>query len=310
MQGRALSIVRRFFAPLLMVLAAWWVIRYIGIHWDALREFSWDARPLRLFLAVVSHLIAFWWGVWIWRLVLSQLHQTPVPYLTLNRIWFHSSLARYIPGKVFQFVVMAKMSPASGVSAPVLLTSALLQMGFIVLAAIALAAVTLGPSMSDSAMMTWLVGGGVVGVLLGTHPTLINALLSIVPKVLGREVLRWQGSWLRGLGLFGAGIVAWILSGIGVFVLVWALIPVEVELLPQLAGVNALAFLVGYVSFLPGGIGLREVAMTELLHGVFAPGVAVLIALAARLCTIVSELTGAALAELAARVRKTAGELP
>jgi glycosyltransferase 2 family protein len=70
-----------------------------------------------------------------------------------------------------------------------------------------------------------------------------------------------------------------------------------------MAGVNALSFLVGYASPLPGGAGLRELAMAELLRPYLPDGVAAVLSIASRLWTIAAELVGGALALALARRR-------
>ena len=54
---------------------------------------------------------------------------------TLQRIWFLSNLARYLPGKVFQFIAVAQLSRGAGLSGAVLLTAMLVHTGITLLSA-------------------------------------------------------------------------------------------------------------------------------------------------------------------------------
>jgi uncharacterized membrane protein YbhN (UPF0104 family) len=64
---------------------------------------------------------------------------------------------------------------------------------------------------------------------------------------------------------------------------------------PVLTGVNALAFVAGVMTPLPGGLGVREAAMQQLLLPLLPAGVAGVVSVAARLWSVSAELLGGAL---------------
>ncbi len=254
-----------------------------------------------LLASVAALVLVLAWGVWVWGRTLRHFEHPPVPGAALQRIWFLGNLARYIPGKIFQFVAVAQLSRGAGLSGPVLLTSLLVHTGMALLAAGVLAA--------------WTLAGGVPGgidprasaaiatalALLAVHPRFLDGLLGIVPRLLRRETIRWRGSWADGVVLLALSVASWAFYGVAYQLFVSAIADVPWRLLPQMAGVNALSFLIGYASPLPGGAGLREVAMAELLRPYLPDGVAAVLSLASRLWTIAAELVGGTLAVLLAR---------
>jgi glycosyltransferase 2 family protein len=295
--------VRRVAAVLLILATAFWLGRLIAHNWAGLQGYEWRVDAPRLIASVAVLVAVLALGVWGWGLTLRRFEHPPVRTRELQRIWFLSNLARYVPGKVFQFVALAQMGRSGGHSGAVLVTSLLVHTGMALLSAGVLAAWTLGGGIvpgvgppATAAMATLLA-------LLAVHPALLNRLLAVVPRLLRRETVRWNARWIDGAGLLALATANWVLYGFAYHLFVSALAEVPWSLLPQMAGVNALSFLIGYASPLPGGAGLREVAMTELLRPHLPTGVAAVLSLASRLWTIAAELVGGLLAVLVARAR-------
>ncbi|NIP82960.1 MAG: hypothetical protein GWM90_28525, partial [Gemmatimonadetes bacterium] len=69
----------------------------IARHWHELRAYEWSADPIRLGASVALLLLVFGWGVWVWKVLLGHLG-VRVPFPPLLRLWFLSTLARYVPG--------------------------------------------------------------------------------------------------------------------------------------------------------------------------------------------------------------------
>lgn len=289
---------RRLAGTLLVGAAAAFLGLTIARNWAELGRYDWHIRPVRLALSVPALTLVFVWGIVVWGGVLRGFRHDPVPLPRLGRIWFLSSLTRYIPGKIWQFVSAAQLAQAAGLSGAVLLTSLVVYMGFNLLSAAVVAALTLplGTYGFGRASVAVVDGFAIASVVL-VHPWVLNALLRLVPRVLHRETLVWTGRWLDGLFLLSLAVVSWILYGAAFTLFVTSLVEVPWVMLLPLAGVAALSFLVGYFVFVaPAGLGAREAVMTLLLAPYAPAGVAALVAVAARLWTVAGELLGAAAA--------------
>jgi uncharacterized membrane protein YbhN (UPF0104 family) len=140
-----------------------------------------------------------------------------------------------------------------------------------------------------------------VGAAFAVHPAFLNRLLTFIPRLLKKDVIRWNAGWMDGLGLLALSVVSWMFYGVAYHLFIASLAEIPWTLLPQMAGVNALSFFIGYASPLPGGGGLREVSMTGLLTPYFSGGVAAVLSLAVRLWTIAAELIGGSAAVLLVR---------
>jgi glycosyltransferase 2 family protein len=294
---------RRLAGALLVAATVWWLGRLIAKNWAGLRGFDWRADPALLAASVAAHVAVLAWGVWVWSRVLRRFEHPPVRLGTLQRIWFLSNLARYLPGKVFQFVAVAQLSRTAGLSGTVLLTSMLVHTGFALLSAIVVASWTLAGGIVHGVDPRIPAAVVTLGAVLAVHPGFLNRLLGIIPRLLKKEVIRWNGGWMDGVALLGLSVVSWALYGGAYHMFMASLADVPWTLLPQMAGVNALSFFVGYASPLPGGAGLREVSMAGLLRPYLPEGVAAVMSLAARLWTIAAELIGGGLALLLVRGR-------
>jgi glycosyltransferase 2 family protein len=282
---------KRLLTALLVAAAAWYLGRTIWVNWEELQKHTWQVSPARLALSVVLHLAVLAWGVWIWSRVLRSFSGATVAYPALLRIWSLSNLARYVPGKVWQFVAVAQLGRARGLSGALMLTSVLIHTGLSLLAAVLVGVFTLADVLFPQIAPMWLVVPAAIGSLLAVHPVVLNGVISTIPRMLGRPVIAWTGSWLAGVGLLIGSIFGWALYGVAYYFLLDSLTPVAATAVPLLAGVNAWSFVVGYLAFFSiAGLGARELAMTALLQPVAPAAVAALLAVASRLWTVAAEL--------------------
>lgn len=286
---------RAVLGALLVAAAAVFLALTVARNWEQLEAFDWRVRWWELGASVVALTAVLGWGVFVWKRVLDRFEHPPVRVATLMRIWFASNLARYIPGKIWQFVGAAELARAAGLSRVVVLSSMVVHVGFSLLAAAVAAALALLFSDALPFPSAALAAVAAASVPL-VHPALINAALRLVPRALHDEVLRWNGSWSDGLALLGLSLVSWALYGAAFALFIDAIVPLTPAAIIPLVAVNALSFVAGYLVFVaPAGLGAREGVMAVLLRP-FAPiGIAAVVAMLSRLWTIAAELLGAAL---------------
>jgi glycosyltransferase 2 family protein len=278
----------------LVLAAAIFLGLTIARHWRQVEAFHWDVRWGLLAASVVALTGVLTWGVLVWKLVLDRFDHPPVPMRRLLRIWYLSNLARYVPGKIWQFVGAAELARLAGLSRSLVLTSMVVHMGFGLLSAAVMASMVLLPGGLPEGVPS--VGLGALAALsLGlVHPALIDQALSLLSRILKRDVVRWRGRWRDGVFLLGLSLVSWVLYGAAFALFIHAVVGTSLEHVLPLAGVNALSFLAGYLVFLaPAGLGAREGVMAVLLRP-FAPvAIAAVLAVLARLWTVGAELMGA-----------------
>jgi len=259
---------------------------------DQLSAFDWRIEPLRLGASVLALTAVLAGGVAIWSGVLRRFG-VRVPFPALARIWFLSSLGRYIPGKIWQFVGVAELSRAAAVPALVGITSLLVYMGFVVLAAW-MVSVYLLPASALGPFAAVAVPARAASplLLLLLHPKVLGGVVGWAARLLRRSLAPWQGTWRGAVALLAACVVQWLGFGVAFFLFVSSLTSVTPAQLPALTGAFALAFLAGYVAFIaPAGLGAKDGALALLLTTAlpFPIGVAAALSVAARVWSIAGD---------------------
>ncbi|HEX8675416.1 MAG TPA: lysylphosphatidylglycerol synthase domain-containing protein [Longimicrobium sp.] len=281
---------RRVLGVLFIVAAALFLARTIYRNWGQLGEAEWRVNPLRLAASIVAQVMVLAWGVWVWSRVQRHFEHAPVPLSALMRIWFLSTLARYVPG--MQIVAVAQLSRTAGLSGAVLLTSMAVHTGLALLSALLISAWSLPEHLAPGIDPRWAGAAATAAALLLVHPATLNYPLGLLRRVLKRDVVRWGGSWVDGVGLLGLSVLSWVFYGGAYYLFLDSLVPLPASTIVPLAGVNALSFAIGFLSPSPGGGGVREVAMQGLLGPIFPAAVAAVLSVAARLWSIAAELIG------------------
>ncbi len=286
---------RGAFSAIFVVAAFGFLAAFVVRNLEQLRDFPWTPRPALLVLSVIVNVGALAWGVGVWKLLLRYVG-VRIRFPVLARIWFLSALGRYIPGKVWQFVGAAHLGAGVGLEPVVAVTSLAVHTGFFVVGALLAAVYFLPAAVGDVGgldlrLLQWIAPL----LLLTVHPAVIARGLSLLHRLARRPVSAWRGSWGDGLLLLALAVVAWVLNGAALFLFLSGLVPLERSAAASMVGINALSFLVGLaVFFAPAGLGAKEGALAVLLGMVGPPAaVAALLAVAARLWSVVSEVTPA-----------------
>ncbi len=268
----------------------------IQSNWTQIAAYDWHVRWGRLALSIVLLNVSFVIATFIWKRVLDRFADGNARFAALVRIWFTSKIARYIPGKIWQFVAVGQLSAGSGASARVMVSSMIVNTGFILLSGVIIGSVTLArhiPGIPPRAVPAILAAGVVA--LLASHPRVINFGLLLLSRVTRRDTLTWKGGWGASVELMVLWIGNWLVQGTAFFLFAGSLVHLDASQLLPLAGINAFAFVAGYVAFVaPAGAGIREATMASLLRGTLPMGAAAVVAVASRLWTIASELIGVA----------------
>ncbi len=220
-------------------------------------------------------------------------------FTTAARIWFVSSLGRYVPGSVWSIGAMAYMSKEASVSPAAAAGSSVLNV-----------AVNIGCGLAIAVGLGWhqLQGlPGHYGLIFVVMLILTIIGLALLPIYLPRIVATAERLSGRSFGLsslspnavvysIAGNIVAWLLYGLAFRALVAGIIGTAPGPISAYVVAWAACYVLAYlVIFLPAGAGIREVALVVALR-VFElanPQQAVVISLSSRLwLTILDILPG------------------
>ncbi len=287
---RLLVIVQPVFAALAFIVLGAVLYR----QWDALRAHEWQLRPA--WLAVSGACIAAGWLVEIrlWERLLHLLGGR-LAYWTAVRLWFTSSIVRYLPGNVWQPLGLTLMCRERGIRTEATLASLSLFHIIHVLAVGPIVVVYLAAWGRNGALATRLGSFSRWWSVLAALPVLFlilrpRAMLSIANGVLaklGRHPLPLRLGTGRLLQLVGISLTGWLFFS-GAFTALVAALALQPAIgfdraAPHLAVAYPIAFAVGFLSLLtPSGLLVREGMLYLLISPVLGGQNAIIVAIAMR----------------------------
>ncbi len=243
-----------------------------------------------LFLFLHFLLIALAWG-----LLLRALQKPGVPMLAALRIRTISDFARFLPGRIWFIVARVKLCQKYKVSSAVVAVSALMESFLNILSTILLFLVIffLIPQEILTRYAFYLLFFLPLPLIL-MHPRIFQPFLRFASRIMKKEYVPSQISYGYLLSLLSVFFLAWVLLGIGFYLMSYSLSPLDLSLLWPLTGVFAISWAAGFlVIILPGGLGLREAVMSYLLAFYLPWPVAILLALISRLWLVSGEMVTA-----------------
>jgi len=314
--GRSLPV--RVLRIAVLALVVWAAYRALAPQLETLRGEDLAAvRPNGWLLAVstVAIVAVYIMHALLWRLITTALTHVNLPLRSAMRVYFVSSLGRYLPGKLWQIAGLAALSAEAGIPASgAIAASILAQVAFMTTGALLLA--VLLPAYGTAALIA---GAGLLAVVVAGFVVLttrrgarlrrrladrlgprFGGALDMIDRVTPRAAATW---WLLYLG-------SWIVLGLAFAVFVTAFEPQAAERTLTLGGVVAASYLLGYITPLPAGIGAREGVMAALLTAVLPPAAAVVVSASSRLWFTAGELLPLTLIPLLPRQRAVSGAHP
>jgi hypothetical protein len=234
--------------------------------------------------ALLAAMMAFW-------ALLSGSGERVSPAVAA-RIYWAGTFTKYMPGKVFSYVVSVHMGKTVGIPAGRMLGAWLstLVIGLVTGATVGLLAApdVLGGSAG------WLLLAAVPTVAALVWPQLVGRAAAVVAR-LRRRPAPEQGVAGRAVRTSVlAQLLSWLAGGLQLWLVAVALGTPPLRSLLLCVGAFSLATVVGmFAVFTPEGLGVREVVLLAALGGAVALPVAGVVALLSRLVVVVSEVVTA-----------------
>jgi glycosyltransferase 2 family protein len=318
-KGRTLAI--RLLQLALLAAVIWGIYRALAPHLDDLTwsELTrWRPAPVPLVASFLLLLTMYVAHALLWRRIMSDLDIGRPSIGITMRIYFLSSLGRYVPGKIWLLAGFAVLSrraglpPGSATAAAVLgqfgfLTTGLLFLGLMLPEwRIAVenmpAGVPAGLPIALGAVLL-ITGGAAIWLLVAT-PLGHGFRERVVHRLGARAGERLSAAFALAdrvrpghAAFWAAGYaVTWGLLGIAFALFAASFHPPSIEAARYLAGTVAASYLIGYLLFvLPAGAGAREAAMFLLLQQVMPAGAALVVSILSRVWFTAAELAPLAL---------------
>jgi len=299
------------------VLVVWAIQRTIGDAWAQLADYRLQIQPGWLVAAAGLYLAGLLPAAVFWRHVLRTLGQDPRWGETV-RAYFVGHLGKYVPGKAMVVVIRTGLIRSQRVGTGVAAASVFVE---------TLTMMAAGAFVAAAILACWF--GAHTRMLAGAIGLMVIAGLPTLPPVF-RRLARWAGVARSEAGggvdlhrlrartlLLGwcLMVLGWCLLGLSYWATLRAMGLAGADpwaQWPRYTASVALAMVAGFLALVfPGGVGVREAALVELMLPYFrqlGPGVAAHAELAAwasaamlRLIWLGTELVAAGVSWVASR---------
>lgn len=277
------------FRVVIVLLSVSFMIAAVTSQWNKIQSINWLLRPELLAVSLVGLVVVFFLDAYGWHLILRSLGQR-VPPRTSIRIWFLSSLARYLPGVIWSYTSRISMAKEKGITVAsssmslyletLLLMASSLAVGFPSL----MAAVGI-PVNPLSAIFLWILFG------LLMHPRILS-ILRFLPGKMGRGLLTLSLPDVKTIFcLYIYYLVFWILFSAIFVCFVSGIHPLGTHQWIPVGSSIALGFFLGFILVIfPGGIGVRESALYVLLLPFMPAAATLLVSVGSRIWVMLGEV--------------------
>lgn len=279
----------------------------------------WKPRPAGLLLASGLYAIGMFPAALFWKRCLSALGQST--YL-LETLWayFLGNLGKYFPGKAMVLILRVNALKHRQVKKTATTISIFIETLTMMSVGGAIAAVSL-IALNIDWRLTLLAIGLLSVTFIPTCPPLLRIGVPKLQKgIEPTEMAKWTQrlSWRLSLVGWASQTVTWTFFSASLIAVLWSLPSAEFSLVPLptmlLSGFAAcsLAVVLGFVSLIPGGAGVRELVLSAVLAPIVGPTAALCVAVWMRIVWLLTELATVAMLGLAkylaARISTQAGQ--
>jgi len=254
-------------------------------------DFRWLLAAGALYLLGMLPMGVFWYTV------MRALGQVPRLGETL-RAFYIGNLGKYVPGKAMVVILRTGLIRSGRVDTTVAAVSVFTETLTMMAVGAFLAAVILAVRFTDQWLLLALAVGLMLCAGLPTVPPIFRHLVYVLRV---RKANPEIGEWLKGLTLkvmsggWIGNLVGWTCIGLSLWATLRAMPGTEGKLadpatsIPLVTATVCLAMVAGFLSLLPGGVGVREYVLMRLMVEQFDPVTAIVSAVLLRVVWLVSE---------------------
>ena len=290
---------RRWLGPAIklaiVALLIWGVHRTLIKAFDDLGKQSWHIRPGWFVLAGVFYLLGMVPAALFWHRLLRVLGQN-VSWPQAVRAYFIGHLGKYVPGKALVVVLRAGMVRGADVSAAIAAVTVFIETLTMMASGSAIAAALIAVQFRGQWLYALVAIGFMLAAGLPTLPPVFKRIIRLT------KVGRLNPDAVAQLERidYGTLVLGWLATGIGWFIMGLSLIaalrgigreePGWIDGLPLATTVVAVSIVAGFMSFMPGGLVVRDLVMAQLITPRLGADAAVASAIVLRVVWLLAEL--------------------
>jgi len=266
---------------------AWQVMKsrkeIAAYHWTI----NWELTGVALLLLLVCSTV----DILIWNRTLGWFTD-PLPFRQAAPVYIWSYIARYIPGKVGSLILRAALATQVKREPVPVLASSTVELGLrLGSGAFLFVAVLFGWGFRDVSPIVKIASLLIVPLaLICAHPKVMLPVMNWGLRKIKQQQLQRPLGYGEVLGVFCALLIRWVLYGFSYAVFAAALFPNAMAQTPVLIGLASGAWVIGFLSGMPGGTGLAELTQATILATIgFPVAIVKMLPILARLLTLVGE---------------------
>lgn len=255
--------------------------------------------------ATVVVLLSFVLLIEGWRRVLGAW-DSHLPFAQAARIWFLSSLGKYVPGNIWSLTAMGVMARERGISALAAAGSSIIMQAVSLATGTAIVVIT-GAQLLGQPILVGISVLALIAILLSA-PRFLPPLTVWIGSIIGREVappsVPATSIWTAAI----ASALSWVLYGFAFQLFVHGLLGTAPGEISRYIAVYTAAYILGFISpIAPAGLGVREFTLAAFMTqlGLANEADAALVAIAARLWLTIIELVPSAFYMATGATRKS-----
>jgi uncharacterized membrane protein YbhN (UPF0104 family) len=232
-----------------------------------------------------------------WHYLNRAMGQQASPYSTM-RAYFAGHLGKYVPGKAMAVVLRAALLRGPRVDPAVITVSVFIETFTMMAVAATLAAAIIAWQFAEQGLLLLVAVGLTIAAGVPTWPPVIRFLVRIL------RITTWRKEIETALAgyTWKVMLVGWISETLGAAMFgisLWCVLramplstPLDgpFALWPRLAASVSLSMVAGFLSLLPGGMGVREYVLIQLLQDPFGQLVASISSVVLRLVWLLTEV--------------------
>ena len=280
---------------LIVALVVGWVAHALSRALGQLDDHAWQLKPAWLLAAGGCYLLGLLPAAIFWQRVLRVLGQDAKLGETL-RAYYIGHLGKYVPGKAMVVVIRAGLIRSRRVNTAVAAVSVFFETLTMMAVGAFIAAAILAAEFRDQRLLFLLAVALMVAAGVPTFPPVFKRLVRLF-GVGKSDTATADKLESLGYGTLLSGWIAmavgWGLLGLSLWATLRAMGVADVHLLwelPRYVASVCLAMVAGFLSLIPGGIGVRDMVLAELMAPRYGVVVALASAVLLRLVWLVSEL--------------------
>lgn len=276
---------------ILSLLILWFMGNQFVKNWNDIKPYLSNMKIGWFVISVIMYAIVFLltgynWSYLLWKMD-SKLGK--IDYLDIHMT---SALARYIPGGIWNIVGKAYMCTNKGVDKAATTVSMILEYVFQIISSALFLLFFIPILLRNNANSFWIIIIAVILIILTVIfiPNIIKVGIKIISKLFKDSTGEIKLERKYTYNILGRYVGVWLLTGIGLIILVVAFSKVGVLQGIYLILSYPISWVIGFLSPSPNGMGIREGVLGMLLGDTYNYELLLLITLTSRIWTILGEI--------------------